>query len=425
MKKIWFMMLMLCTACAFTACSEDDDAPVPTNPISNCIVPETAAIGSEVIVSGTGFKAATAQLSLKNEEGIETNVQNPTFTTAGATFTVPMSMTTGEYTLVLKQNGTWTLGIITLTPAPLPVQGLSVPSTLLTTSNAFVISGTGFNATSEIYLKNAEGNRIQLEIGDRSNGLSCTLPASIEEGMYTVILTQDGGEWILSEISIEVAMRLKNMTSIVDYSAFGMSTDETPWFLTYDEEGKLLMISYDEEGTMPLWTISHDGNQIKAIGNEDLLSDPYDFTFTVENGKVSHNQMIISPTRIREYDWTYNGNVLTKWNTEDLQWNEDNNLVKLGKYWDVKYLDPELKSKGIDMTQALSVLLGIENDYELACAAIMNLCGDISTNLPTEIIQEDEDDLVLEYEFNEKGYVTSVSTTIMGMFPIVINFTWE
>ena len=34
MKKIRIMMLMICSICAFTACSDDDD-PTPQNPVSN------------------------------------------------------------------------------------------------------------------------------------------------------------------------------------------------------------------------------------------------------------------------------------------------------------------------------------------------------------------------------------------------------
>ena len=41
MKKIRIMMLMICSICAFTACSDDDD-PTPQNPVSNVRIPATA-----------------------------------------------------------------------------------------------------------------------------------------------------------------------------------------------------------------------------------------------------------------------------------------------------------------------------------------------------------------------------------------------
>ncbi len=56
-------MLMICSICAFTACSDDDD-PTPQNPVSNVRIPATAEIGTEIIVSGTGF-ASTAQFTFK------------------------------------------------------------------------------------------------------------------------------------------------------------------------------------------------------------------------------------------------------------------------------------------------------------------------------------------------------------------------
>lgn len=421
MKKIWFMLLLLCTAGAFTACSDDDEAPAPTNPIKNCSVPTTAAIGSEVIVSGEGFKAAIAQLSLKDEEGTETGVQNPTFTASGAVFTVPMSLTAGDYTLVLKQNGTWNLGTIALTPAPLPIQGLGMP-TSVTTQEALTIQGTGFDATSRIFLETSEGVRTELTVTDRSNGLVCALPADVAEGSYTVVLSQNGGEWPLGEVSIEVPMTLKAISYVMVFPEEYGGEMEMPWFLTYNDQKQITAISYDEEGEMPIWMFEYNDNVISATGEE------YNFKLTVEDGKVVKSVQTgenSSGEYELAYDWTYTDGYLTKWNRRDvIEWN-GNNATRLG-YYIVEYGDNTKMTKGVDVLLCISSLMGWTADMEAGFAAMMGIAGKTSTNLPTCVMDMDDDTLVnpLDYTFNEKGYVSSITTEAEG-FPVRIDFTWE
>lgn len=58
------MLLMVCSACAFTACSDNDDEPTP--PVApTATLPETFTAGEEVTVNGKDFVTA-AKLILKN-----------------------------------------------------------------------------------------------------------------------------------------------------------------------------------------------------------------------------------------------------------------------------------------------------------------------------------------------------------------------
>ena len=88
-------------------------------------IPATAEIGTEIIVSGTGF-ASTAQFTFKGTAS-SADVSQLTIVSTGVTMTVPMSLTPGQYTLVLKQDGEWELGSIELTAASLPIIGLEIP----------------------------------------------------------------------------------------------------------------------------------------------------------------------------------------------------------------------------------------------------------------------------------------------------------
>ena len=51
------MLLMVCSACAFTACSDNDDEPTP--PVApTATLPETCTAGEEVTVTGKDFVTA-------------------------------------------------------------------------------------------------------------------------------------------------------------------------------------------------------------------------------------------------------------------------------------------------------------------------------------------------------------------------------
>ena len=67
MKKIWFMMLMMCAVGAFMACSSDEDENAQSNPVSGVSVPATGKIGNEVIIRGTGFTASDWRMLKKTD----------------------------------------------------------------------------------------------------------------------------------------------------------------------------------------------------------------------------------------------------------------------------------------------------------------------------------------------------------------------
>lgn len=102
------MLLIGCTAGAFTACSDGDDDQKPSCPITEYTVPSTAEIGGFYTVTGKGFEAS-AQLFLRNASGTEIAAADQTVTAAGIECTVPSTLTAGVYTVVVKQNGagTW------------------------------------------------------------------------------------------------------------------------------------------------------------------------------------------------------------------------------------------------------------------------------------------------------------------------------
>ena len=89
------MLLMVCSACAFTACSDNDDEPTP--PVApTATMPETFT-GEEVTVNGKDFVTA-AKLILKNSaDATKTlDIEGAAFTATSVTFTVPADAEAGN-----------------------------------------------------------------------------------------------------------------------------------------------------------------------------------------------------------------------------------------------------------------------------------------------------------------------------------------
>ena len=96
MKNIWIMLLMVCSACAFTACSDNDDEPTP--PVApTATLPETFTAGEEVTVNGKDFVTA-AKLILKNSADATKTLdsEGAAFTATSVTFTVPADAEAGN-----------------------------------------------------------------------------------------------------------------------------------------------------------------------------------------------------------------------------------------------------------------------------------------------------------------------------------------
>lgn len=112
MKKIWLMLAMICSVCAFTACSDDDNNDAgdttPVCPVTNISLDKSSAkVGDQVVLSGKGF-ATGAKLYLKKTDEIQISGIAITSDGTTVTFYVP-EVEEGVYNLVLEQNGKWTL----------------------------------------------------------------------------------------------------------------------------------------------------------------------------------------------------------------------------------------------------------------------------------------------------------------------------
>lgn len=109
MKKIWFILFIICTVCV-TACSDDDNnIDSSDGPVKGYVLPPFVRLGTEMVIPGNGF-SSDAQLYVKNEAGDLIQIPTKKITSSGILFTVPTTLERGMYNVILKQNGDWVLG---------------------------------------------------------------------------------------------------------------------------------------------------------------------------------------------------------------------------------------------------------------------------------------------------------------------------
>lgn len=454
MKKIWMMMLAICSICAFTACSDDDDNPAPQNPASNVRVPATAEIGTEIIVTGTGFSPA-AQFVFKGTE-TSAEVTQRTIVSTGVTMTVPMSLTPGQYTLVLKQDGEWELGTIELTAASLPVIGLEIPAAGFI-GQPMNIGGNGYNETSKVYLVSAEGNRTEATVTGYQSGLTCTLPAGLAPGTYELVLAQNGGEWTLTE-ELEV-VKMKRLTKIAWVNDFSQIMPDYITECTYEisyANNKPQSFRYDNNSFVLNYDVKENNDQIILSTGEPGAEWAESFAGYVKQATLKVNNDLAQSNAAVYYDydrakevnmsgeWVYAGQYMESYNGKggfnDWEYTfEDNNLVDVSgttfEYDSQKYTRP-----GVDIAVLLCVLPNLDytNDWGWMYATFTGLLGEKSAGVPikmsaTEMDPETGEETTilsdLIYSYDDDGYITSVSYELsyygMGMVTYRLNFTYE
>lgn len=305
MKKLISMMLMLCAVITFSACSSDDDGP--SNPVSNPTVPQSAKIGAEVTIQGTGF-AEGQTLWLVPEYGEAVDVKAK-MATSGAKFTVPYTLNEGKVDVVLQvENNKWTLGSMTLLAAENPITAISVPSGLAL-GKEVTIAGIGFaegdkivlipvaNAATKSYMtdKTPQGTTVGTTVA--ADGVKFTVPADLAEGEYTVFLVRGNSTWALGTTTVYVDRRIESIT-ISDHMM--LSSPLTATF-HYNNDGALEKITTNDKYT---WEFAYSGNTV-TVAPVTLPLEKLTYTLD-ENGRITSSTGFSMQTGEEVvYAWNY------------------------------------------------------------------------------------------------------------------------
>ena len=305
MKKLISMMLMLCAVITFSACSSDDDGP--SNPVSNPTIPQSAKIGAEVTIQGTGF-AAGQTLWLVPEYGEAVDVKAK-MATSGAKFTVPYTLNKGKVDVVLLvENNKWTLGSMTLLAAENPITAISVPSGLAL-GKEVTIAGIGFaegdkivlipvaNAATKSYMtdKTPQGTTVGTTVA--ADGVKFTVPADLAEGEYTVFLVRGNSTWALGTPAVYVDRRIESIT----ISNHPMLSEPLTATFHYNNDGALEKITTNDQY---MWEFAYSGNTV-TVAPVTLPLEKLTYTLD-ENGRITSSTGFSMTTGDEVvYAWNY------------------------------------------------------------------------------------------------------------------------
>lgn len=432
MRKLYYLLCMVCTLCAFNACSDDDDDTNASVPVTEITVPAKVQAGGELIIAGNGF-AKDCKIMLKNEsETIELTITERL--SASITCSVPKTLAPGEYTVVLLQAGEWPLRKITVleegAPDPnMPVTSLLLPKDPVAPGAEVVIQGIGFANNCEIWLQKGV-ERQKMTITATNTDVKFTLPGNFAADVYTVILIQDGKEWTLGEITVEaqaVVERNQIDKIAIKWSRKGKDHEELHSY-TYDELGRVsqIEVTYDGEKSNRVvftWTaggVKVENYTVDTYGTGDYRTDPDDtWNYTVDAaGKVTQSDYSSPFVDSHSYTWEYFQEGYLKVVEKDYKYTMDGNHIQ--GYTDGMFsykivYDVEQPNKCVvDLMGEVLFYCNIEGK-EQYYARIAGITGSVPDLLPSSVIslgetpEEDFETATMEYETYPDGYVSKIT----------------
>lgn len=429
MKKIWMILVMMCSVSAFTACS--DDGEDPKSPVTVTEMEKMAYRGEDFLIKGTGFDPS-AKFALKDEAGKETPLEIVGEVTATQVrLDIPTDLEAGKYTVVLIQAGSWELGKITLAG----ILDIVWPAEL-NVDKAMTIGGQGFDETVKVYLEAENGTRTEVQgVQVTENGIECQIPDEVlRNKLYVIVCIQDEKEYKSDGIILTITKRLKS----IEWKHTESDYDEELGDFVDKEVSDLTELHYNDKGQLAQVITSGDvvnitypnEKTIKALSEDEDWGE-IDITFTLDGTAVRSCDLYDS--ELWDYatcDWNYlDNNYLQKIASKDESSAtcdftfQDGDLTKL----ELSVLNQTHSFEygnqlayGMDM----AVWITAKGKDLLTYSFYLDLLGKKSLHLPIKY-SDGVDDFDLEYELDEDGFVTQLTLPTPWGEPDVYKFTWE
>lgn len=245
------------------------------------------------------------------------------------------------------------------------------------------VFGNSLTGKAEFYLQDAEGAKIQMtDVKYELPKITFTIPLTVDEGDYSLILKQENVEKNLGDIKVIMKMvEVKRLVSITG----GMIDAE----MDYDEYNRLNM--FKMEGYKAV-KIDYQGDNQIVVSLNDYRGD-LTFTYQVENGRV-----VSSDEGEVHYIWNYDKDGYL----QDLSVNgeptytyqyERGNLISTSDMRDnggidgFVYENSEWKNETpkVDVTTCAAYLSGIMFDDSQFLVSLLGLSGKTSANIPSGI----------------------------------------
>lgn len=284
---------------------------IVTDPVSECVVPETVRCGDDVILQWNGF-GQSASIVMRTSSGGETVAEISVITASGLIFNVPYTMLPGIYDIVLVQDGEFILGQIEVLPPDMPVSGISMPSSALA-EEVILIKGMGFDSSSRIVFVALDGTEYEIVPEYVAGGLSISLPDYLPEGEYSVVLLQDGYRWTICE-SFQLISVARTLASVAYQGPYMGTTQVRYTWTVIDEEPLRIVLSEAfveadgsmQEGSYDEYTaVSENAFELTADGFE--MSNDLEMAYSQDpDGCVMTSDVLVyGNSSSTEFTWTY------------------------------------------------------------------------------------------------------------------------
>lgn len=284
---------------------------IVTDPVSECVVPETVRCGDDVILQWNGF-GQSASIVMRSSSGGETVAEISVITASGLIFNVPYTMLPGIYDIVLVQDGEFILGQIEVLPPDMPVSGISMPSSALA-EEVILIKGMGFDSSSRIVFVALDGTEYEIVPEYVAGGLSISLPDYLPEGEYSVVLLQDGYRWTICE-SFQLISVARTLASVAYQGPYVGTTQVRYTWTVIDEEPLRIVLSEAlveadgsmQEGSYDEYTaVSENAFELTADGFE--MSNDLEMAYSQDpDGCVMTSDVLVyGNSSSTEFTWTY------------------------------------------------------------------------------------------------------------------------
>ena len=475
MKKVYAMLLMICTLFAFSACKDDDnDSTPPPVPVSDVKMPVSAEIGGELTITGKGF-TENSKILFRNESGTTEEATVKTITQVDIVVEVPATLEAGEYTVILRQGADeWELKKITLLLKS-PITEVVLPKEI-EARGLLKITGQGFAAEGgfKIWMEPETGDRIEMEGVEKTDtGIKFKIPEDFALGIYTVYVEQ-AGYWTLGMVkvitagprpvtgiymkTIYVAKDGEFLTEVDDEgnpTSEIYVTGENEITYSYDQEERLIAISGDtytseidystaDKITINTASISQDDNAwFKTTTEFVLLEGVAQSCTAVRNYKspqrVNGQRLWVDAKETTSYTYTHAegfligcaGTIVNQIGTNPSDSEEKNYTwtVENGNISSVAYKDwsqspvadnYEYTTSFANYTGGMDLwaLLSMKFDYPDAELRLLGIGGKYLSQLPGNRVAprvSEYGDLsehhTLEYQKNDKGELTELRIT--------------
>ena len=410
------------------------------DPVSECVVPEMVRCGDDVILQWNGF-GQMASIVMRSSSGEEIVAEISVITASGLIFNVPFTMLPGMYDIVLVQDGEFILGQIEVLPPDMPVSGISMPSSALA-EEVILIKGMGFDSSSRIVFVALDGTEYEIVPEYVAGGLSISLPDSLQEGEYAVVLLQDGYRWTIYE-SFQLISVARTLASVAYQGPYMGTTQVRYTWTVIDEEPLRIVLSEAlveadgsmQEGSYDEYTaVSENAFELTTDGFE--MSNDLEMAYSQDpDGCVMTSDVLVyGNSSSTEFTWIYDPyGYLTEVTYESKSvlrtfrslFYDNGNLIQFRNTM-FSYDDASLKNHH----NAPDVVWGYMSVMEkfdpfLYFPYLLGWYEKTSSALPTSMTISSGTGTVtlpLTYIFDEEGYVTEMKWTDGGSNKVMFTY---